>query len=232
VSYTRRDLTIVPLDGENCLVIACDSCGDVGLKTADVLKLSPHIAAKFAARVALTEVLCAGAKPIVITNGVANEMQPTAEATIRGIREELAAAGLSITITGSTEENFATTMTAIATTVIGICKRDELRFAMPQSGDKLYLLGTPKVGTEVDIHSPGFYSEISDLLSTPDIKEIVPVGSKGIEYEANVLCGENAKLFETGICYKKSAGPATCLLVLADENAMVRSDLIHIGNIK
>jgi hypothetical protein len=54
-------------------------------------------------------------------------------------------------------------------------------------------------------------------LSAPYVKEIVPVGSKGIAYEAATLASlsnVNVNLFKTGIDYAKSAGPVTCLLFL------------------
>ena len=217
----RRDLTIVPITTENCLVIACDSCGAVGIKDGDVYKLPPYYTGKFAARVAFTEVMCSGALPVVITNGVSGEMYPTGEETIKGIQEELENAGLTdIILSGSTEENFPTSMTALATTVVGIAKENDLRFKQAAIGDKLILISSPKVGTEVDIEGKGLYPEIVRLLSMPGVKEIVPVGSKGVAYEVKTLASlsnRQAVLYETGIDYEKSAGPATCLVVLSEE---------------
>jgi len=223
-AWTRRDLTIVPLDGaQDCIVIACDSCGGVGLKEGDVFRLPPRYTAKFTARVALTEVICSGALPVAVANGVSSEMHPTGEETVLGIKDELKNASLTdIVLTGSTEENFAASMTALAITVIGTAKLSELRFKNAIDGDKLVLLGSPKAGTEVDLESAGFYLEIAWLLSMPEVKEIVPVGSKGVAYEAetlSALSGMSFKPYETEIDYFKSAGPATCLLVLCSEAA-------------
>jgi len=216
----RRDLTIIPMGRQN-IVIACDSCGGVGIKDGDILKLPPKYAAKFAARVALTEVMCSGALPVAIVNGVSNEMNPTAAEMLLAIQEELESAGFSnVAVTGSTEENFPTCMTAVAATVIGI--GENLKFEPAKDGDCLVLLGTPKVGAEVDIDSDGFYKEISQLLAMPGVREIVPVGSKGIKYEAEILAalsGKNITLYETGIDYEKSAGPGTCMLVLCNKTA-------------
>ena len=220
-AWTRRDLTIVPLGPQDCIVIACDSCGAVGEKEGDVFALSPRYVGKFAARVALTEVLCSGALPVTIINGLACEMQPTGQVSILGIREELKNAGLSeIVLTGSTEENFPTSMTALAITVVGTIKQAQLKFGRAAAGDQLILLGTPKVGTEVDLESSGFYPEIRRLLPLPGVKELIPVGSKGVAHEAQMLAalsGAGCELFQTGINYCKSAGPATCLLVLCEE---------------
>jgi len=245
-TYTRRDLTIIsgvgwsqatptPATdlcslGDKCLVIACDSCGAVGAKKEDVLKLSTHYVAKFTLRVALSEVMCSGAKPVTIINGVACEMKPTGEELILGIREELENANISdIVLTGSTEENFTTNMTALAITVIGVATEDELKFGQAAKGDKLVLLGSPSVGEEVDLESKGFYTEIRQLLLLSGVKEIVPVGSKGIAYEAEMLESMNSMVYRQFdydsndsmlIDFNKSAGPATCLLVLCAESSV------------
>jgi len=244
-TWTRRDLTIISGVGNNCLVIACDSCGAVGEKVGDVLKLSAYYVAKFTARVALKEVMCSGALPVTIINGASCEMKPTGEEMILGIKEELRNANVSdIVLTGSTEENFATNMTALAITVIGIASENELKFKHAAKGDKLILLGSPSVGGEVNLECAGFYAEIRQLLAMPEVREIVPVGSKGIAYEAETLASMNSMLFRrndvenvVSIDLYKSAGPATCLLVLCsalsvDEVLSVYSNGIIIGELR
>jgi hypothetical protein len=222
--WTRRDLTIVPLAGQSSLVIACDSCGGIGVKEGDAFKLPPRIAGQFTARVALTEVLCSGAVPVTITNGVACEMDPTGREVILGIQDELRHAGLNdVVLTGSTEENFPTSMTALAITVVGVAQEGALKFGCAVRGDTLILLGHPCVGAEVDLESEGFYDQIRQLMSMPGVREIVPVGSKGVAFEAETLAalnGMSVVLNDTGIDYHKSAGPATCLLVLCAESSV------------
>lgn len=223
-AWTRRDLTIMPVTESDCLVLACDSCGAIGLKPGDLLRIAPHYQGKHTSRVALTEVMCSGALPVVITNGVSCEMEPTGREVIRGIRGELADAGLTdVILTGSTEENFASSMTALAITVIGRVKKENLRFCKASAGDKVILLGTPKIGVEVDLDGKGFYEEIDWLLGRPDVKELVPVGSKGILYECQTLAALSDRRFmpyDTGVDYLKSAGPATCLLILCTSSSV------------
>ena len=223
-AWTRRDVTIAPVMENNCLVIACDSCGSVGIKAGDTLKVPPRYTGRFTARVALTEVMCTGAVPVTITNGVANEMTPTGGEIILGIQDELNNAGvMDVVLTGSTEENFATSMTALVITVVGIARESELKFIPAVKGDKLILLGRPQMGAGVDLESVGFYTEIAWLLSLPDVREIVPVGSKGIAYEAETLASLNNMVFtpyKTDIDCHTSAGPVTCLLVLCAETSV------------
>ena len=229
-TWRRRDLTFISgvADGK-CLVIACDSCGAVGEKSSDILKLPARYVGKFTMRVALTEVMCSGAMPVTVINGAASEMKPTGENFIRGIQEELRNANIpDIILTGSTEENFVTNMTALAITVIGVASEAELKFEQAAKGDKLILLGRPSVGEEVCLESVGFYAEIKQLQSSTDVKEIVPVGSKGIAYEAENLAILNGMVFKhknedentIPINLYKSAGPATCLLVLCSKTSV------------
>lgn len=219
-SWSRRDLSIINID-QNSLVIACDSCAGVGAKSGDTVKISPYYAGKFTARVALTEVICSGAWPIALTNGVTAEMKPTGQEIIRGIHAELANAGLKdILVNGSTEENFPSLLTGLAITVIGQAAAADLKFGSATAGDKLILWGKPSVGAEVDLDSAGFYDAVTHLLPLSGVKEIVPVGSKGIAYEVRALAALSqkvAQLYQTGIDYHKSAGPATCLVVLCDQ---------------
>ena len=152
---------------------------------------------------------------------------------ITAMKEELDSAGLSnVAITGSTEENFPTCMTALSVTVIGV--GEKLKFEPAKEEDVLVLIGSPKFGAEVDVESPGFYTEISRLLSMPQVKEIVPVGSKGIEYEAVTLASLSnmeVSFANTGIDYKKSAGPATCVLVLCNDKSICEYGVV-VGYIK
>lgn len=222
-AFSRRDLTIIE-DGEKLLVIACDSCGGIGEKRGDVLRLSPYYVGKLTARVALTEVMCSGAAPITLVNGASCEMNPSGAEMIRGIRDELSVANLENTIlTGSTEENFTTSMTATAITVIGSVDKAGVKFSSASPGDKIVLFGTPKVGAEVDLQGEGFYREISVLLSLQGVREIVPVGSKGIAYEAETLAalsGLSFSPYNTDDELYKSAGPVTCMIALCDEAAV------------
>ena len=235
-AHSRRDLTIVPISASQTIVIACDSCGAIGEKPGDILELPPRIAAKLTARVALTEVLCSGAFPIAITNSVSCEMNPTGEETIVGVREELHNAGFSnIVLNGSTEENFTTCMTALSITVVGVAANSNLKFGSASKGDDLLLMGLPYVGKQVDLNSSGFYLQIRRLLAMKEVKEIVPVGSKGVAHEAQILAslsGTHAELFDTGIDYHKSAGPATCLVILCDRSASSRIPGTLIGTIR
>lgn len=212
-----RDLSLLDLPGGDTLVVACDSAGGVGPKSGDVVKVAGYISGRFTARVALMEVLCAGARPILLVNTAAVEPNPTGEEILRGIVAEAALAGLGPElVTGSFEKNIPTVQTGLGVTVLGLAATEQ---RVAKAGDLVVAIGRPKVGEEVGLDDP----EIADLplvrqlLAEPDIHDLLPVGSRGIAAEAADLAA-SAGLEpewlepEEGWVYSKSAGPSTCLL--------------------
>jgi hypothetical protein len=216
-----RDLTLVALGQGKTMVIACDSCGGVVLKEGDTLKASPYIAGKFTVRVAMLEVLCAGADIVCVTDTVCNEMHSTGRLIIKGIEDEMAAAGISRgIITGSTEENFFTTMTGLGVTAIGIADTDRLKINHVKQEALLVALGRPKVGREVLISKSGEiagYTLVKELFFREDVYELVPVGSGGILREAGQLAmNNNMNLIlnkNVSLDLFSSAGPSTVILL-------------------
>lgn len=219
-----RDLTLVNIDEERTMVIACDSCGGIGMNPSDVLKVPPFIVGRFTVRVALLEVMCSGAEVITVTDAVCNEMEPTASEIIKGIQEELRLADISnIVLTGSTEENFTTYATGLGVTVIGIAPKRTLKVNRAEEEALVVSIGLPKVGNEIDFNKDAEivdYEMIKALLKEEQVYEIVPVGSKGIAFEVEQLAANNNLTpcyeEELKIDLKKSGGPATCVIAAID----------------
>lgn len=217
-----RDLTLVSLDSEKSLVISCDSSGSIGMKEKDVLKIPPFYVGKFTARVAIMEVMCAGGNIVTLTNALSCEMKPTGVEIIKGIKEELKSAKIDdISLTGSTEENFKTYSTGVGVTVIGVGKRNELKInnIKDKEGCIIISIGIPKVGDEIDIKNDReivSYDSIKWILENDLSYEMVPVGSKGILYEAKLLCKNNNSRLKTNkdvrVDIYKSSGPSTCII--------------------
>ena len=215
-----RDLSLISIDDNKKMVIACDSCGGIGMKAMDVLKIPPFYVGRFTTRVALLEVLSTGAEIVTITNTICNEMEPTGNEIIKGILEELKEAGLKdIILTGSTEENFTTNSTALGITVIGIALDSELKVNRVKEEALLISIGLPKFGDEINITYDNQivdYKSIKELLLEESVYEIVPVGSKGIVYEVEQLALNNNMLpyfnEDIRVDLEKSGGPATCVI--------------------
>jgi hypothetical protein len=204
------------------MVIGCDSSGGIGPKPLDKLKVDGYTVGKFTARVALMEVISAGATPLCIVDNLCVELEPTGREILRGVTDEAVQAGLDpeLAVTGSTEKNFAVEQTGIGITIVGMCSKKNLRIGVSKTEDTLVALGIPSVGTEVlPSEEQGSNCTISDvlkLLSLDFVHEVIPVGSEGIMREVNVLAESSKLKFKpSDSCnfdLKKSAGPATVLL--------------------
>ncbi|MDR1510368.1 MAG: hypothetical protein LBS53_12105 [Synergistaceae bacterium] len=221
--YKRRDIVIIPLQDSRNMVLACDSCGGLGLKEGDVMAIDPYFVGKFTVRVALLEVMASGARPIAVSDGLCCEMNPTGRAIVRGIEDEIAVCGLKdVILTGSTEENFPASMTGVGITVLGCADKDGLRFGNGRPGDIALLAGKPAMGSAVDLSNDLCYANLARLLDFTGAVEIVPVGSKGILYEANMLAGLHGLSFKPKACgvdLSASAGPATCIVAICRQEA-------------
>lgn len=220
----RRDIDILNM-GEKSLVIACDSCGGIGLKENDFLKVPPKYVGTLTTRVVLFEILSTGAKVISLSNAICNEMNSTGKFIIDGVKEELKKADISCNfLTGSTEENMPTTMTALGMTCVGILHNDDFKFKKAKKGDIFVLYGLPLVGAEINLDDDRLIAKYSDLYSLLEFDgtlEIAPTGSKGILYECEELSKLNNMKFKqdenVDIDLMKSCGVSTCLVVLVDK---------------
>ena len=218
----RRDLTLVRLAGTFYLVIACDSDGGIGPKPNDTVPAPAELLGRFAARVPLMEMVASGARPLVLVDTLSVEIEPTGRQIIEGVRFEARLAGMvgENVVTGSTEDNVPTTATGIGVTVIGIAEERQIRQGKSKPGDIIACVGIPKSAPHdtVIIDDP----EIADIpvaISVslmPFVRDILPVGSKGIYYEACQMAesaGLELKLSsDCNLDIAKSAGPSTCIL--------------------
>lgn len=228
-----RDLTLVDLGQQRTMVIACDSCGGVGIKEQDVLQVSPHITGRYTARVAILEVLCTGAEVICLTSTICNEMNSTGKDMIEGIRAELQEAGINnVVLTGSTEENFPTVATGLGVTAVGMIQSNQLKVNSIKQQALLVALGRPKVGQEVlagGVNDCIHYQLIKQMLKDDEVYEIIPVGSKGILYEMQELARNNRLnlIVNPGIKLdvRKSGGPSTAVIAAVSSRYFSKMDV-------
>lgn len=221
-----RDLTIIDLNKEQMMVIACDSSGGIGDKSNDVVKVSPEVVGYYTTQVALMEVLAIGAAPVTIVNALAVEMDPSGEGIIRGVKKCIKPLNLTDDqiITGSTEENIPVCQTAMGMTIIGIIDKKDFRKTRALKDDIAVVVGIPKIGDEVVEDGGREILSIELLLKLKKdfkINEILPVGSKGILYELGELARTNDLDFiledTLNIDIHKSAGPGTCAVISINE---------------
>lgn len=216
-----RDLSIVDLYSKEKLVIACDSSAGIGQKECDQIVIEPEVSASFCLRVPLMELFCFGAVPICVTDLIGNEYDPTGKRMLIGIKNELKKAGLdNLPLNGSTEDNMITKTSSIGVTVIGTIVGENI---LPRIDTNAVLLqlGEPFVGHEVKQNKNLIFSYhmVKNLKKEKGVLDMVPVGSKGIRYEAETM----AKLNRMSINFsqyqdlEKSAGPATVILIAIEK---------------
>lgn len=239
-----RDLSVLHLIGDISLVIACDSNASNGEKENDTHKNPYEETAVSALKVPLMEVLATGAMPIVIANNLCIEMEPSGRRIIEIMKKELESAGLwdYIQLTGSTEDNMVTTQTGIGVTVIGLVSRDNFKVGKTQAGDIVMCVGIPQSGIEIHYSEKDYdVAKISTVMKLRELNyvhEILPIGSKGALYEANVLaktCGKSFKQYECcEIDLYTSAGSSTAVLVSVgkeDVESLIRDMDIPVNKI-
>lgn len=223
--FKFRDLTIMEISPDKLMVISCDSAGGIGNKYNDVVQVEPEVLGFYTTQGPLMELLAQGAKPICIVDNLGVEMNNTGEELLKGIKKALEPLNLEedLLITGSTEENISVSQTFMGITIIGTIEKSKWRSKRPKNGNILVLMGIPLVGHElVDYEGNTFNTGILlKLLDKPYVKDIIPVGSKGIEHEIGVLASTNNLKYELkdriSIDIKKSAGPSTCGIIAMDE---------------
>lgn len=235
-----RDLSILSGFSDKDLVIACDSSAGIGEKELDAVQVNPAVTAAFCLRVPLMELLCYGAEPIAVVDLIGNEHDPTGKNMLKGIREELIKAELShLSLNGSTEENMPTKTSSIGITVIAEAKAKEC-FKM-QEACSLLKLGSPYVGEKVIKNQQKIFSYplVRSLRKESGVLDMLPVGSKGIRYEAQLMT-EGSDFYADYFSEEEldcSGGPATVILVavnLKEESRILTqySELKKIGEFK
>lgn len=234
---TARDVSVFEVSNDSVIVVGCDSAGGIGPKPLDKIKVSGYTLGRFTARVALMEVLAVGAKPVCLTNTLSVEPDPTGSEILEGIISEVQVARLdrSLVIIGSMEKTVTVEQTGIGITVVGLASKNNLKIGLSKPDDLIVAVGVPSVKDEVlPAEERGEIADLEDLLmlmSCDFVHEVIPVGSQGIMHEVNVLAKDSdlrAKLELPEVETKRSAGPATAVVVTISKNALSKlSGLIN-----
>ena len=245
IMSSYRDLTQLPLDKVNDLVIACDSSAGIGKKADDQVTIASSVMAAFTIRVPLLEFICHGVTPLAAVDTVGNEMYPTGQAVIQGIRDELTHAGFAgLSLNGSTEDNMTTQTTSVGVTLIGKLAHSDLVPATPEPLH-VFQLGRPLVGDAVVAHINDIFSydQVKAIRRFVGVQDMLPVGSKGIAYEVNQIAKtqQHPRLtWSVGVDQQQlttSAGPATVVIVAVRESRRLPftdrfPELLEIGRLE
>ena len=224
-----RDLTKIDLHDNYSLIIAVDSDGGIGPRPGDTVICPAYDLGRFAIRVPLMEVLASGAIPIAAWDMLTLPMDETGKEILRGIKEELAMAGLGedFHVSGSTEDNVPTNMTGLGTCVAGLVHSQDFRPGTSQSGDLIVCFGFPKSAPEynVSVDDPEILpsSDLLKLGKVEGIHDILPVGSHGPLFEIEQMAlsaGLKYRIVQSPVHLNKSGGPSTCAVISLTEAAL------------
>lgn len=217
-----RDAIFRQLSANQKLVTGCDSCGAIGLKGNDILEVPPEVVGLITARVAILEVLTLGAGIVGVSVPISNEPDTTGIRLLNGVKECLDDFNIDTPVLTSMEKNMKTSMTAMGVVVNGIA--DELKLNKFEYGDEIYVFGRPSVGHEVLEHADELLNArtVMELIGMDQVKEILPVGSKGILKELNSMFEYHGTKYEMTLDPEldihKSCGPASVAIVVAKKN--------------
>lgn len=208
------------VDGSSAYVLACDSNAGIGARPNDALRQSPVETGYSAAKVALMEVLAAGAAPFVLTNALGGPRDEYGQQILDGIRMAIAEVDGDVTLTGSDETNVATQQTAVGVTVIGRAPANGLRLGGAGQGDVIACVGVPKDGlivpyTEGEDDIANLH-DVQHAAGLDTVHELLPVGSRGVAYEAQQFAAGVdgiVRFLESPLDLVISAGSSTCFLV-------------------
>ncbi|WP_172371309.1 hypothetical protein [Sporosarcina jiandibaonis] len=198
------------IDIGNGFIITTDNSGGIGEKIGDYVSVPDNVTSYFAARVALLEQWAANAEPVtVLIHNFSGSK--SWEKYVQGVEDLFREADLDIpTITGSSETNMGLAQSAVAVTIIGKKNPapilDEVQW---------FTYGIPLVGDEVTEHANKIASlrKLREALDNGIIKQLWPVGSRGILAEAREMMQNDELSVESDVDLEKSAGPATVVIV-------------------
>ncbi|WP_338450778.1 ATP-binding protein [Niallia oryzisoli] len=213
----KRDITVVPVNERESLVIASDNSGGIGLKESDLVQAPYEIVSYFSLRVAAMECIAAGGEPFsVFIHNFCEEK--SWQAIIAGVERGLDELGMksAVQISGSTESNFQLLQSALGTIVMGKRNQEYMEKDVSIGAMKLAVIGSPLVGEEVldrrdEVLPLSLFKDMSLLNGVV----LLPVGSKGIFHELKVMTGDEALALESISCdvdLLKTSGPSTCIL--------------------
>jgi selenophosphate synthetase-related protein len=226
---TGRDVSVFEINNDQVMVVGCDSAGGIGPKPLDKVKVSGYTLGRFTARVALMEVMAVGATPVCLTDTLGVEPDPTGFEIVKGIKKavELAQLDDSLPVIGSMEKTIEVEQTGIGITVVGLTPKNDLKIGLSKPEDLIVAIGQPSVKDEVlPAEKQGKIVDLTDvmeLMACDFVHELVPVGSHGLLHEVKVLSNDSGLSYNLDLTEneaKKSAGPATAVLVTVSKNAL------------
>lgn len=222
----RKGLLLLHLKNRQVIALGATSCGGIGEKPGDVLKIDGRTLGRIMARTALIKVIVVGATPIALVCNLSVEFDPSGIEIFGGIRDEARKIGVIEILEGHTEENFKTRETGLGIVVVGIVEEDRLKIGRIRPGDIVLAVGKPHVGREVLEKGIIGLETALRLSRYESVHELLPVGSGGIRGaigELERLYGLRVEVREgLKVDVRRSCGPSSVLLAMVSEEEVDR----------
>jgi len=218
-----RDAAFIRFGVSKELLITTDCCTGVGELPDDYVYLEIEEVAKITCRVALMELLSLKCEPIGYSFNYTGDIDKYVFAE-KGFVNCFQEFGYNnIPFISSSENNFKPLQTSIAVSITGL-RKIEYNDNYEKKEFIYAIIGEPLCGEEVIKNAKAAIStkEFIALMKIKDIEEIIPLGSGGAIEE---LEKRFVKVIKCDLDLNKSAGPATCVLIVAKKNAI--DYLIH-----
>ncbi|WP_458412648.1 ATPase [Schinkia sp. CFF1] len=213
-----RDVLFLPSNNGKELVIATDCSGGIGEKMSDLVFAPDRIVAYFSMRVAMMELLAVGATPkaVILANFTGDQSWHDYISGINKVYDELKIE--SLPVVGSSETNMSLLHSALGLTIIGEIQELLKRIKKTPANAEFAIIGEPFVGEDVlkEKERVAPLSLFRNCLELAGIYELVPIGSKGILYELELLLTENGINdfdISSELDLHASSGPSTCFLI-------------------
>jgi hypothetical protein len=192
------------------------------MKPADHLRREPSVTGYSVAKVPLMEVIASGANPILLINNLCCELETYGRQILAGIQAALTETVPGVVVTGSDETNMPTVQTGVGVTVLGVAYGGDLLLGNARRGDIVACVGTPEDGVsrpyaegDPDVAT---VRHVVKTVQSHLVHEVLPVGSRGVAYEARQLAATAAlelQIDNGSVDLQSSAGASTCFLVAA-----------------
>lgn len=216
--YIRRNLTVIPLNQEENVVITNS------FNICDCNNCDPFLAGKSIARNAILQLLCSGAKPFVISSNASSNLDKTNKKILDGIHSEIETSGHAITI--SNNETSKSAIDNVVLTATGLCETKKIKLNQIYSNNLVFILKLQNIVKDIDLDEISCYKIIDKIVSFSEVYEFFPINIENIYLELETLSNLNKMSFnkfdETILDLHNNNSDGNYILGIANKNITLK----------
>ena len=208
-----RDVAVVDF-GEIALLTSVDIASGIGPRHDDLIQAEGSVVGQSVARTAAAELISLGAT--ISTVSISASGPDLLEATVAGVQEFLRDSGIAATIVSSSENYVRTSWSAISVTVNALTLISDLVIRPVRPGDYCYTLGDGYEGPGRTLRPPAMES-VREILTTPSIRQVIPVGSRGLDWDLSCLAKKYSVRISTKVRAAPRGGPGLQYVIVTED---------------